>query len=627
MTEEQKDGMTEELYTGDKSAWRFELRIQLKEPDRPDFFLKARTRHTDTGPDMLRVIIAEPPGVDVWKKTPDALDNGSVEEGMFLVFPTRFSPGDVPGSFHCIIARELINLDMTGPAAEPGAFAALAKAMTERNAALGLADPVPTSSTPTVPTVHYNKVAGGFVPIHHLAERRPGGLPKYPGALQDFYKLRTPLNTAVGLALFSLTSEKAPGGWQEVRLADLTDRVFCLTERDAPSRGDHRTDVLAEIVKLHETKNFYVRYVFVPRGRFFERSLAIGSDYAIPNLELVYKDERGRLVRPSDPSLRALAVPLDVRGRRAFTPNGENILALPGGRFTLDRIRWRWNPSFVDDLEAAPALDSKGRVQRDKSGKVLLKGYNIRVYKEIFDALFRLRAERAIVAARLLWLLATDIYQPPEQCKEKDRNVIEREAGKLYDLLGLEKDPRAPGRREDMVAAAIFRLKQRDIEALQLGSDERPRNPSAAERKSGRRKSPYYVLRRSPAFAPPSKLISEEEAAELEAEAREIEEDQVEPDQPPKPSEGKGVQGVLPGLDIQPSEQIPTGAEIRAARTAAGLTLRRFAEVIAGPDFSTWSRYEIGKAVRIKPDVWQRVREFIAEHPVASADKKPDGKV
>ncbi len=610
--------MTEELYTGDRSTWRFMLRIQLKESDSPDFFLKASTKHTDTGPDILRVFIDEPLR---------ALADSNDEEGTSLIFPTRFSPGDVPGSVHCIIARELIELDM--PSAEREAFAALAKAMTERNAALELADPVPTPSTPTVPIVSY-KVAGGFAPCFHLAERNPGGLPKYPGALQDFYKLRTPLNTAVGFALFSLTSEKDPGDWQEVRLADLTDCVFCLTERDAPSRGDHRTDVLAEIVKLHETKNFYVRFNFVPRGRFFERSLAIGSDYAIPNLELVYKDERGRLVRPADPSLRALAVPLDVRGRRAFTPNGENILALPGGRFTLDRIRWRWNPSFVDDLEAAPALDSKGRVQLDRNGKVLRKGYNIRVYRGTLDAMFQLRAERAVIAARLLWLLATDIYQPPKQCKEKDRNVIEREAGKLYDLLGLPRDrndTKHSGRREDQVAEAIFRLKQPDIGALQLGSDERPRNPSAAERKSGRRKSPYYVLRRSPAFAPPSKLISEEEAAELEAEAREAEEDQAEPDQLPKPSEGKGVQGVLPGLDVQPSEQIPTGAEVRAARTAAGLTLRRFAEVIAGPDFSTWSRYEIGKAVRIKPDVWQRVRDFIAEHPAASTDKKPDGEV
>ncbi len=42
---------------------------------------------------------------------------------------------------------------------------------------------------------------------------------------------------ATGLALFRFTSPDRPEDWQEVTLADLTDRVLCLTERDAPRRG------------------------------------------------------------------------------------------------------------------------------------------------------------------------------------------------------------------------------------------------------------------------------------------------------------------------------------------------------------------------------------------------------
>ena len=169
------------------------------------------------------------------------------------------------------------------------------------------------------------------------------------------------------------------------------------------------------------------------------------------------------------------------------------------------------------------------------------------------------------------------------------------------------------------VAAAIYRLKQPDIAALLPGSDERPRPPSAAALSSGRRKSPFYCLVRSPDFTPPAALVSKEEAAALEAEEKAEAEPVPEPS--PKAAVQKSTQAVLPGLDLPPAPPIPTGAEIRAAREAAGMNLRRFSEVIAGPGFSTWSRYESGKPIRvgsIKPDVWQRVREFIAQQ---EADK------
>jgi len=196
--------------------------------------------------------------------------------------------------------------------------------------------------------------------------------------------------------------------------------------------------------------------------------------------------------------------------------------------------------------------------------------------------------------------------------------VVEREADRLFDLLGLEEDSKNPQQREDSVAAAIYRLKQPDIAALLPGSDERPRPPSAAALSSGRRKSPYYRLERSPDYTPPAALVSKEEAAALEAEETA---DPVLPEPSPKAAVQKSTQAVLPGLDLPPAPPIPTGAEIRAAREAAGMNLRRFSEVIAGPGFSTWSRYESGKPIRvgsIKPDVWQRVREFIAQQ---EADK------
>lgn len=502
------------------------------------------------------------------------------------------------------------------PAADDGPEAAeldarlkeLEAALRAEQIAMGLLEPDRVVSVP--PEVF--AVAAGFGPMHHLAKRNRGGLPLFPEERRRFHELRTPLNWAVGLALFSRTSETTPEGWQEVTVADLVDRAYCLAQRDARRRGDHRSDILAEVVKLHSEKNAYVRYDWEKRGRSWRRNVTLGSDYAIPNLELVFVDSKtGRRALPNDPALRRLVIPLEVEGRRAYTPDGTDIKALPKGRYRLDRIRWRWNPSFADDLKAEPARDDRNRIKRDAKGQVLRGGFNIRVAVCIFEALFRLRREKAFVAHDLLVILALDIYKPPPQCKtDAGRYTIEREAERLFDLLGLEADPKHPKRREEMVAAAVARLMGKDIGALRPMSDTTPRSPSEAELASGRRKAPYYRLVRSPRYTPAARLVTKEDAEILEAETVEV----------PAPSVSKKLQPVqtaLPGMEHPPAPAIPAGADIRAARKAAALNLRRFAELMGGPNFSTWSRYESGKSIRvedIKPEVRQRVRDFVAEH-------------
>lgn len=449
-------------------------------------------------------------------------------------------------------------------------------------------------------------VAAGFAPMHRLAERNRGGRPLFPEERRQFYDLRTPLNWAVGLAFFARTSEKAPGDWQEVTLADLQSRVYSLTERQARRHGQQREDILAEVVKLHSAKNFYVRYEFERLGRFYRRNAVLGSDYAIPNLELVFRDRKKRRVYPSDPALQSVTIPLEVKGRRVYTPDGKDIKALPKDRFKLYSIRWRWNPSFVDDLKAAPLLDQKGKVKKDNTGRPLRGGYNIQVAVRIFKTLATLRNEKAYVAHDLLILLAHDIQKPPKQ-SQAARNVIEKEANRLFDLLGLEEDPKAPGRREEIVAAAIYRLKQPDIGALLPGSDERPRPSAAADR----RKSPFYRLVRSSDFMPAAALVTKEEAAELKAETVQP----ILPPPPKKPAPEVAVQKVLPGITEDPP--VPSGADIRAARAAAGITLREFAHTIGGGSFNTWARYERGEAIRagkIGPETWQKVRDFVKKH-------------
>ncbi|MDZ4242248.1 MAG: hypothetical protein U1D99_05430, partial [Candidatus Omnitrophota bacterium] len=78
----------------------------------------------------------------------------------------------------------------------------------------------------------------------------------------------------------------------------------------------------------------------------------------------------------------------------------------------------------------------------------------------------------------------------------------------------------------------------------------------------------------------------------------------------------KAGQIALPGI-MEDAPPIPSGSSIRAAREAAGLNLRDFADVIKGGSHNTWAKYERGEPIRLKnisPEVWQRVRDFISQH-------------
>jgi hypothetical protein len=538
-------------------------------------------------------------------------------EGKFLPlrFATLFDPIDITDrSFRCILTTKLWNIRL--PDLTPEVWQAWADRMERRNAVIDHAFPEgEPAQTITIPGGDF-AVAAGFVPVHQLSKRNGADLPLFPEEYREFHALRTPMAWTVGLALFRFTSPDRPQDWQEVKLPDLVDQVLCLTERGAPRRGDHVPDMLAEVVKLFAETTAIAVQRTVKHGRLWDTETDLIFNRIIAALGLTYLDTKtGRRVHPEDPGLPVDAVvPMVVKGRRAYQPDGKDTLALIGDRWKLETIRWRWSPTIADDLLAAPVLNKKGNVLRDKKGNVLRGGWHSLVAVNIFNALFRLREERAFVAHDLLVLLATDIYKPPPQevaAGRARRNEITREAERLYDLLGLEKDREHPRRREEMVEAAIYRLKQPDIAALLPGSDERPRL-RPGDRSSGRRKNGYYRLVRSALFIPAG-ILTKAEAAELRAEQAALE--------PPAPAAPAAPEEEFPGLP--PALLIPSGHDVRIARRAAGMNLRAFAEAMGGPDFSTWSRYEAGKPIRvgkIAPKVWKRIWEFIDEHPPALAD-------
>ena len=569
------------------------------------------SRHKDGGPDLFLVEVIDPRVVDIPAEDPNA-------DKILLHYWVAFAPGKPPhteteeeeGSeqyIRCVLAGEVMILDMTYLSAED--WQKLAAALTEDNELRGLTVPF------TLEQKNYFPVAGGYVrPIYGLSAR-PEDLP----LLQEFYAPQTPLNWAVGLAMFALTDEDKvrSGSFQEVRIDDLVDMVFQITERDVPRRDNQKTDILAEVVKLHSQKNWYYEVELVRVGRAWQKRAVIGSQYAIPELQMVFVDTKtGKRTLPSDREVRAAVVPLMVKGRRVAKPDGKNIPALPPDRWRLESIRWRWVQSFNEDLLLTPALVEEGRrkglPKTTTGGKAIRKGYLIQVAANVFRALRILRAEGrgSLYACRLLVMLAHDINR---------RKRPEIAADRVFRMLGIGEDytSRTHRKPEDLVADAVLRLKQRDIGALLAGSDEFPRTDPNADR----RKGPYYRFVLAPAYMPKAGLTTREDALTIEAEFQDAPVEGAA--EGPAAAAGQRAaapgpaeeQTVLPGMT---TPAVPSGAAVRAAREAAGLTLREFARYAAGPDFSTWSRYEAGKAIRVDriPEaVWTRVRDFVNKHP------------
>ena len=587
--EDHKDGMKELLESD-----HFHFKIEVGEADAEGFklFAEAHGQHVHEGPDVLTIAT---PLLKVTLGDQKVLDKGTLG----LNFGTTFAPGSGTGQdLRCVIAGEVtvINaLDIT-----PEDWRGFADKLVQRNAALGYVIPDGKSLPGRVLSF---PVPGGYVrPIFGLSEAKKD-LP----LLLEFHELQTPLNWAVGLAMFSLTDADRvkSGDWQEVKIRDLEDRVFCLTEREAPRHGQHREDILAEVVKLHTKKNWYYEIDTVQVGRAWTKRATIGSQYAIPEIQFIFLDTKtGKRTFPSDPAIRKLLIPLEVKGRRVAQPEGKDIPSLPKGRWELESIRWRWVQAFNNDLLLTPALEEtgkrKGLPKKTTSGKTVRKGYLIKVADNIFDALGRLRAEGrgSLYACRLLIMLISNLNKTEAGIK----------ADRVFRMLGIPEDyqKRTHEKPEELVARAVLRLKDRDIRALLAGSDEYPRTDPNPDR----RKGPYYCFKRSSEYTPRTGIVSKEDALTIEAEYEAAPE-------PPALTDRKTGSEQIPLFETRETGPIPSGSDIRAAREAAGLNLRRFAEVIGGPDFSTWSRYETGKPVRvgsIRPDVWSRVRDFISQH-------------
>lgn len=543
----------------------FKIEFAVNQPQAVGFFLRMMESHTLKGPDLLTVNAALDAEFEFL--TPD---NQTIKQtlkdgkGRFR-FSTILAPlADQPGSIGALISGKWLILALGA-----GDIETVMAAIKERNVA-AFPDLVATGGY--VPQEEESfRVAGSYTrPAFALSKSRGG-----QSLLKEFFQPQTPLNWSVGLALFSLTNENQVRDWQETSLKEIKRRVCCLDNIDQETAGLRTREILAEIVRLHKTSNYYLT------ADHKGKRARLGSYYPIPELELIFFDQKTKKeVVPLASAVRKYAEPLDQIGRLKWKPGDgpRPLMTLPAPRWKLTSVRWRWAASFEDDL-TMPGIDSRGR-------KLKKKGYWINTSIKIFDALATLRKENNRYAARLLVVLS--------------QNINKTEEGIAFDrlarMIGLSDDFDLVNKRKriDIIAESIDRLKQADIAALLSKSDTRPRQ----DRNKARRVACYYKLYRSAAFRPLPILSKDQDRPKITTETT--------VDNEPKQA------ALFEGI---PS--IPDGPEIRAAREKAGVNLRDFADLIGGPSFATWSKYEAGKLIdctRIKPRIWREVRAFVDKY-------------
>ena len=261
--EERKDGITDNGSTLGSILIEKQISPELFTA----FYAQVGSKHynEEGHPDVFRVFTSHP-------TIQDAAASTSLR--------TTFAPGPGVGQLRCLLAGEVKILNMKGT---PEDWQTFADKLTVRNTALGLV--VPEAKEGAAVILGHGEVfpiAAGFVPMHKLSERNRAGLPLFPEGSRTFHALRTPLNVAAGLALFRFTSPDRPGDWQEVTMKALTDQVYCLTERDAPRRGDHAPDVLGEVVKLFAETIAIVQPRFEKHGRIWKSRVELIFDRSSP---------------------------------------------------------------------------------------------------------------------------------------------------------------------------------------------------------------------------------------------------------------------------------------------------------------------------------------------------------
>jgi len=606
--EDHKEGMKELLESD-----HFHFKIEVGEADAEGFklFAEAHGQHVHEGPDVLTIAT---PLLKVTLGDQKVLDKGTLG----LNFGTTFAPGSGTGQdLRCVIAGEVtvINaLDMT-----PADWRAFADRLTERNAALGLTVPEPKEGAVPVPyRAEYYHMPGRLfdTPRNATGKGKQEDLP----AINRWYQ-QTAFNRTVGMAAAALTkteSREAILDWQEATVAEVADLVFCRSEEGTPARGQNREDILKAFEALRAIPVPIVKIdwkqVGTDRNPRWVKEYKLRTASLLQSYGAVFVEKAtGKRIDAGDPGYKKDLKKGKADRRKAIkelvamNPADSILHSFPADRFTLTGFEWRWNTDIAEDFICPQvALDEKNRPRlKLTKGRHIEGSRFINLHRRYFIVQKHLREAGSTYAPRLLDFIVSE--KTHIKIHGKGAVWIEIETDKVIKWLGLwsEYEERPKHVLEDHVAPAIMLLIKEKV--MLPESWLMPQK----DKNEDRRKNPYYRWKVAELWTTVA-LVPEDEAKEIEDELVKQAEEAESKDQ----NDTLINQSALPGI-IEDAQPIPSGADIRAAREAAGMTLRRFAEAINGGSFNTWARYERGEPIRVKsisPDVWQRVRDFIAQH-------------
>ena len=606
--EDHKDGMKELLESD-----HFHFKIEVGEADAEGFklFAEAHGQHVHEGPDVLTIAT---PLLKVTLGDQKVLDKGTLG----LNFGTTFAPGSGTGQdLRCVIAGEvtvlnvLNALDMT-----PEDWRAFADRLTERNAALGLTVPEPKEGAVPVPyRAEYYHMPGRLFDTPRNATAQ-GNLP----AIERWFR-QTAFNRTVGMAAAALTktdTREAILDWQSATVEEVADLIFCRSEEGTLAHGQNREDILKAFEALRAIPVPIVKIdwkqVGTDRNPRWVKEYKLRTASLLQSYGAVFVEKAtGKRVDAGDPGYKKDLKKGKADRRKtmkelvAMNPADSILHSFPADRFTLTGFEWRWNTDIAEDFICPQvALDEKNRPRlKLTKGRHIEGSRFINLHRRYFIVQKHLREAGSTYAPRLLDFIVSE--KTHIKTHGKGAVWIGIETDKVIKWLGLwsEYEERPKHVLEDHVAPAIMLLIKEKV--MLPESWLMPQK----DKNEDRRKNPYYRWKVAELWTTVA-LVPEDEAKEIEDElAKQAEEEGAGSNSQPERDQLN-----LPGI-IEDAQPIPSGADIRAARVAAGVKIREFTLMMDGPSsIGTWSDYETGKKkkIRVKPEVWERVRDFIAQH-------------
>jgi hypothetical protein len=461
-------------------------------------------------------------------------------------------------------------------------------------------------------------------PARFLDTPRHAAAQKNLPAIEAWY-LQTAFNRTVGMAAAALTKTKTREdilGVQKATVEEIEDLVFW-REEGTPAHGQHRQDILKAFEALRAIPVPIVKVdwkqIGTGRNPRFVKVWKLGVGQLIQTYWPFWKERAtGKIVYAADPGHKKDLV-ASKRDRRKKTRElvGANPVAallqvFPPDKYEFAGLEWRWNTDIAQDFicpQVALTEDNRPRLKL-KGGRHIEGSRFVMVNRRYFAVQKHLRAQGMKYAPRLLDVIISE--KKHITSRGKGAVWIEIEAEKVVKWLDLWEDYKQHPKHvlEDHIQEAIQALIAEGV--MLPGSRSLPETPPNKKR----RVADYYRWKVAELWSTVA-LVPPEEAKEIEAEMEADAAKAAAPALPPA-LPGPGIeQAVLPGMELPPAPPLPAGADIRAARDAAGVSLRDFAQAMKGPGISIWSRYIAGKPVRVEnitPDTWQLVRDFIAKH-------------